>query len=104
MATAGLLVGNWRQDAHWKQLAIISDDAGPFAVPWLRHGRCWVPAERTLHPLNPGGPLQPAAVERVRGEIWTLYRDLKADGLQPDDTRRGEPAARFDPVFRQKTG
>ena len=69
MATEGLLVGNLLQDKHGKQLAIISDDAGQFAVPLLIHGLCWVHAERTIHQLNPGGPLQQAAVERVRGEI-----------------------------------
>ena len=104
MATEGLLVGNLLQDAHWKQLAIISDDAGQFAVPWLLHGLCWVHAERTIHQLNPGGPFQQAAVERVRGEIWTLYKDLKAYSHQPDATQREELAARFDTVFRQKTG
>ena len=104
IATEGLLVGHLLQDAHWKQLAIIRDDAGQVAVPWLIHGRGWVPAERTSHPLKPGGPLQQAAVERVRGEIWTLYKDLKAYGCQPDDSQREELAARFDTVFRQKTG
>ena len=104
MATEGLRVGHLLQDEHWKPLAIISDDAGQFAVPLLLHGLCWVHAERTLHKLNPGSPLQQAAVERVRGEIWTLYKDLKAYGLQPDDTQREELAARFDTVFRQKTG
>lgn len=104
MATEGLLVGNLLQDEHWRHLAIISDDAGQFAVPLLIHGLCWVHAERTIHKLNPGGALQQAAVERVRGEIWTLYRDLKAYTLQPDDARREDLAARFDAVFRQKTG
>ena len=73
-------------------------------MPLLLHGLCWVHAERTIHKLNPGSPLQQAAVERVRGEIWTLYKDLKAYGLQPDDTQRGDLAARFDTVFGQKTG
>jgi len=77
IATEGLLVGQWLQDPHWQQLAIVSDDAGQFAVPMLIHGLCWVHAERTIHKLNPGGPLQQAAVERVRGEIWTLYRASK---------------------------
>ena len=104
MATEGLLVGNRLPDQHGKPLAIISDEAGQVAVPWLSHGRCWVHAERTLHQLNPGGPLQPAAMERGRGESGTRYQDLKADGLQPDDTQREELAARFDTVCRQKTG
>ena len=35
---------------------------------------------------------------------YSAYKDLKAYGLQPDDTRSEELAARFDTVFRQKTG
>ena len=104
MATEGLLVGTLLQDTHWKPLALISDDAGQFAVPLLIHGLCWVHAERTIPKLNPGGPLQQAAVERVRGEIWTLDTGLKAYSLQPDDTQREELAARVDTIFRQKTG
>ena len=38
------------------------------------------------------------------GKSGPLYKDLKAYGLQPDDTQRGELAARFDTIFRQKTG
>ena len=104
IATEGLLVGNLLQDAHGKQLAIISDDAGQFAVPLLIHGLCWGHAERTIHKRNPGGPLPQAALECVRGELWSLYKDLKAYGRQPDDTQREELATRFDTVFRQKTG
>jgi hypothetical protein len=92
------------QDEHWKHLALLSDDAGQFAVPLLRPGLCGVHAERTMHKRNPGRPLQQAAVERVRGEIWRLDKDLKADGLQPDDPQGEDLAARFDPVLRQKTG
>jgi hypothetical protein len=104
MAPAGLRGGHGRPDEPWKPLTISSADAGQFAVPLLIHGLGGVHAERTLHPLNPGGPLQPAAVERGRGEIWTLYQDRNAYGLQPDDTQSAERAARFDPGCRQKTG
>ena len=104
VATEGLLVGHLLQDEHWKRLAIVSDDAGQFAVPLLIHGLCWVHAERTIHKLNPGGPLQQAAVERVRGEIWALYKDLKAYARQPDEAKKKELEARFDTLFRQKTG
>lgn len=51
----GLLVGQLLQDEHWQHLAIISDDAGQFAVLLLIHGLCWVHAEWTIHKLNPGG-------------------------------------------------
>jgi hypothetical protein len=104
IATEGLLVGQLLQAEYWKQLAIISDDAGQFAVPLLIHGLCWVHAERTIHKLNPGGPRQQAEVDRVRGQIWAFYKDLKAYGLEPDEAKKGELEARFDAIFQQKTG
>jgi hypothetical protein len=104
IATEGLLVGNLLQDGRWKQLAIVSDDAGQFAVPLLIHGLCWVHAERTIHKLIPGGPTQRRAVEAVRGQVWDLYADLKHYRAQPDEGRKAELAARFDAIFTQKTG
>lgn len=104
IATEGLLVGSLLEEGHWKRLAVVSDDAGQFAVPLLIHGLCWVHAERTIHKLNPGGPLQQQAVDRVRGEIWTLYADLKAYRIEPDEAKSLELAARFDTIFTQKTG
>ena len=62
----------------------------------LTHGLCWVHAERTIHRLNPGGPLQQHAVDRVRGEIWALYAELKAYGKEPDEAKST--------IFTQETG
>ncbi|MFO1432588.1 MAG: hypothetical protein U1F76_21045 [Candidatus Competibacteraceae bacterium] len=75
MATEGLLVGHLLQEAHWKQRAIISDDAGQFAVPLLLHGLCWVHAERTIHKLNPGGPRKPSGRgARAWGDLDPVQR------------------------------
>ena len=104
IATEGLLVGSLLEDENWKRLAIVSDDAGQFAVPLLIHGLCWVHAERTIHKLNPGGPVQQQAVDRARGEIWALYADLKAYRTEPDEAKSLDLAARFDTIFTQKTG
>jgi hypothetical protein len=104
IATEGLLVGSLLQDRHWKELVIVSDDAGQFAVPLLLHGLCWVHAERTIHKLIPGGPVQRLAVDTVRGQLWDLYADLKRYRLQPDEAVKADLAARFDAVFTQKTG
>ena len=98
------MVGRLWQDAHWKHLAIVSDDAGQFAVPRLIHGLCWVHAERTIHTLNAGGPFQQDAVDRVRGDIWMLDKDLKAYRVKPDEAVSLDLAARFDAIFTQKTG
>lgn len=97
-------MGSLLQDGHWKELAIVSDDAGQFAVPLLIHGLCWVHAERTVHQLVPGGPAQRQAVDAVRGQIWDLYADLKRYRAQPDEDRKAELAACFEAVFTQKTG
>lgn len=104
IATEGLLVGDLLQDRHWQEWAIIRDDAGQFAVPLLIHGLCWVHAERTIHQLFPGGPVQQQAVDAVRGQIWDLYADLKRYRIEPDEARKTELAARFDAIFTQKTG
>lgn len=104
IATEGFLVGNLLQDGHWNHLAIVSDDAGPFAVPRRVHGLCWVHAERTIHKLIPGGPAQRKAVDTVRGQVWDLYANLKRYRLQPDEAVKADLTARFDAVFTQRTG
>src|SRR6478672_1343670 len=49
----------------------------------------WVHAERLAH---------------VRGLIWWFYRDLKAYCREPTARRRAELKARFDRIFRRRTG
>jgi Transposase IS66 family len=104
IATEGLLVGSLLHDAHGQHLVIVSAAAGPFAVPLLIHGLCWVHAERTLHKLNPGSPFPSQAVDSVRGDLWTLYAGLKAYRAKPDEAQRLELAARFETIFTQQTG
>jgi hypothetical protein len=85
IATEGPLAGQRLQDGHWRVLAIVSDDAGQFAVPLPVHGLCWVHAERSIHKLNPGGPAQQAAVERARGEIWAFYAAVPGHLPEPQE-------------------
>src|SRR4051812_23753574 len=54
---------------------IVSDGAGQFDV--LRHGLCWIHAERLIHRLVTVTEEQRAAVALVRHLIGWLYRDLK---------------------------
>ncbi|SRR5260370_30642377 len=82
-------------------LAIISDDAGQFNV--MIHGLCWVHAERLVHKLLPLNDQHREDIARVRGEIWSLYADLKDYKQHPTAKRKRELARRFDAVFIQKT-
>jgi Transposase IS66 family len=87
---------------------ILSDDAGQFALD--RHALCWVHAERLGHKLDtftaprvkPGD--QHAAQQLVRALIWWFDADLKAYKRAPERRRRSELRARFDRIFRRRTG
>ncbi len=47
---------------------------------------------------------QRAAQQHVRGLIWNFYADLKAYRIQPSAQRRLALRARFDRIFRRRTG
>ena len=64
----------------------------------------WIHAERLVHKLNAFTDLHRAAQQRVRGLIWWYYRDLKAYQSEPTPRRRAELRARFDRIFKRRTG
>jgi hypothetical protein len=101
IATEGALLGSLKQQGIASDLAIISDDAGQFNV--LTHGLCWVHAERLVHHLLPLNDQHREDIARVRGEIWSLYADLKEYKLHPTQPHKRELAKRFDAVFIQTT-
>ena len=82
-------------------MVVLSDAAGPFNV--LRHARCWIHAERTIHTLLPFSAEQRAAVETGRGQSWELYQDLKAYQCAPCPRQKGQLQARFAEIFTAQT-
>jgi hypothetical protein len=102
LATEGALWGSvrahgWREDA-----VVVSDDAGQFRVG--RHALCWVHAERLVHQLIPFNERQRRAVALVRQLIWWFYADLKAYQRDPCRRRAAELRARFERIFKRRTG
>jgi Transposase IS66 family len=81
---------------------ILSDDAGQFRVG--DHALCWVHAERLVHKLVPANDRQRNAVEITRRMIWWLYRQLKDYKRAPTSERAAELSARFDRIFKRRTG
>ena len=102
IATEGALWGSVKAHGLLAETVIISDDAGQFNVG--RHGLCWVHAERLVHKLDAFTDLHRAAQQRMRGLIWRFYRDLKAYQADPTPRRRAELRARFDRIFKRRTG
>ena len=101
IATEGALLGGLLAKELARELAIVSDGAGQFAI--LLHAWCWVHAERLIHTLIPLNERQRQDQQRVRGEIWTLYADLKASQRDPRPEATAELRARFTAIFTQKT-
>jgi len=81
---------------------ILSDDAGQFRVG--DHALCWVHAERLVHKLVPANDRQRNAVEITRRMIWWFYRQLKDYKRAPSPERAAELSARFDRIFKRRTG
>lgn len=101
IATEGALLAGAMNHSFIRDLAIISDDAGQFNV--LRHGLCWVHAERTIHKLIPLNETHRQDIASVRDRIWDLYADLKGYKQQPCEEKKRELATRFDEIFTTKT-
>jgi hypothetical protein len=101
IATEGALLGGLIEKGLSLELVIISDGAGQFAI--LLHALCWVHAERLVHKLIPFNDQQRQDQQRVRGQIWDLYADLKAYRRDPDPTLVPALTARFDAIFTQRT-
>src|SRR6187397_76096 len=102
IATEGALWGAVAAHGFLQNAVIVSDDAGQFAVG--QHALCWVHAERLVHKLDTFTDQQRTAQQRVRTLIWTYYADLKAYRTNPTPRRRNQFRARFDRIFRRRTG
>lgn len=102
LATEGALWGAIKAHGLLPDTVILSDDAGQFEV--ARHALCWVHAERLVHKLDTFCDLHRKAQKHVRSLIWRFYSDLNAYKRQPSRRRRAQMQARFDRIFRRRTG
>jgi len=102
VASEGALWGAVMAHRFLCEAVVLSDDAGQFNVG--QHALCWIHAERLVHKLETVTDQQRAAQQYVRALIWWFYADLKAYRLDPTPRRRRELQARFDRIFRRRTG
>jgi Transposase IS66 family len=102
IATEGAQWGSVHAHGFLREAVVLSDDAGQFAVG--RHALCWVHAERLVHKLDTFTDLHRTAQQRMRKLIWNFYADLKVYRTNPGKSRRLALCARFDRIFRRRTG
>jgi hypothetical protein len=102
IATEGALWGTISAHGLLDGTVIVSDDAGQFRIG--EHALCWIHAERLVHKLIPFNEQQHLAIELIRQLIWWFYADLKAYQRNPCRRRRTRLRARFDRIFRRRTG
>src|SRR4051794_2745774 len=102
IATEGAVWGSIKAHGLLPDTVILSDDAGQFALD--RHALCRVHAERLDHKRDTFTDRQHAAQQLVRALVWWFYADLKAYKRAPERRRRHELRARFDRIFRRRTG
>lgn len=102
VATEGALWGSVKAHGLLSDTVIVSDDARQFNVG--RHGLCWVHSERLVHKLDTFTEQNHAIQQRTRSLIWRFYADLKAYRCDPSPKRKAALRARFDRIFRRRTG
>ncbi len=102
LATDGALWGSIKAHDLLPNTVIVSDDAGQFNVG--KHGLCWIHAERLIHKLDTFTDEQRVAQRRIRALIWKLFRALKAYRQHPTAPRKAALQARYDRIFKLKTG
>lgn len=86
-----------------RNLLIHSDDAGQFDVALFFNTLCWIHEERHYRKLIMVNDQAKADLERVRGQIWTIYSNLKTYKLTPDSDLKTVIEKQFDEIFQQQT-
>ena len=102
IATEGAQWGSIHAHGFLQDAVVLSDDAGQFDIG--QHALCWVHAERLVHKLDAFTDPHRSAQQRMRELIWNFYADLKLYRANPSKNRRLALRARFDRIFRRRTG
>jgi Transposase IS66 family len=102
LASEAALWGAIEAEGLLDQTVIVSDDAGQFRVG--DHALCWVHAERLIQKLIPANDRQRNAVEVARRMVWWFYGLLKDYKAAPSPEQAAQLSARFDRIFKRRTG
>jgi hypothetical protein len=102
IATEGVQSGSIQAHGFLREAVLLSGEAGQFAAG--RHALCRAHAQRLVHKLDSFADLLRAAQKSMRGLIRKFYPGLKICRNNPGKRRRFTLPARFDRLFRRRTG
>jgi hypothetical protein len=95
--TEAALIGGLMSGELSVPLRILSDGAGQFNI--LRHGLCWVHAERSLRRLQGNTSTHRVNIAEIQDLLWSYYRLLQQYQQQPTDSDKAELSLAFDQIF-----
>ncbi|SCA62536.1 hypothetical protein SCG7086_AB_00100 [Chlamydiales bacterium SCGC AG-110-P3] len=79
----------------------ILTDAAPQFYLWTSHALCWIHEERHYRKLIPVSNHERDELDKIRGQIWDLYEELKAFSAAPSEDKRKELEAMFGKIFKR---
>jgi hypothetical protein len=97
VVTEAALLGGVMEQGMGDPLQILSDGARQFNV--LRHGLCWVHAERALRRLPGNTQQQRDNIAEMQDLLWQYYRQLQSYQQQPTAESKAMLWQGFDQIF-----
>ena len=101
LATEGALFASLIEHGIPRDLRIHADDAGQFAV--FINSLCWIHEERHYRKFQVFNSQTEEVIANVRGQIWELYKGLKAYKEAPSESEKLRLEEEFDRLFQQTT-
>jgi hypothetical protein len=78
-----------------KDILILSDEAGQFRLPYMKHSLCWMHVERKLKQLVPMTSNESIKLNEKLSRYWQLYQDLTEYKLWPSQWKKMELQNQF---------
>jgi len=81
-------------------LPIVTDAAPQFFL-WSSHALCWIHEERHYRKFIPVSEREQEELDKIRGQIWDLYENLKVYSDNPIESKRLEIKSSFESFFNR---
>lgn len=78
-----------------KETFLITDEAGQFRLPTIKHALCWLHVERKFKNLLPHTEEQATVITKKQEKLWLLYEALKRYQLNPVNKKKNELRKQF---------
>jgi hypothetical protein len=103
IATEAALFSGVLQGGLNRKLVILSDDAGQFKIPKMKHALCWIHIERHIKKILPLSEEMRQAQEKILEDFWSLYRIIKEYKTNPTRKSCKIIISLFNELFQRQT-